>query len=40
MLLELLTKYYTKNNNENQDVIGVIRRESKLEKNENFTEKI
>ena len=39
MLLELLTKYYTKNNNENQDVIGVIRRESKLEKNENFTEK-
>ena len=38
MLLELLTKYYTKNN-DNQDVIGDIRRESKLEKNENFTEK-
>ena len=38
MLLELLTKYYTKNN-DNQDVIGDIRRESKLEKNDNFTEK-
>jgi hypothetical protein len=39
MLLEQLTKYYIRNNKENQDVIGDIRRESKLEKNDNFTEK-